>query len=205
MRRNSGHSTRHWLPRKPKPVQWNGELRQITASVPGVVYQILFCTDGVPVGIFFSERSMEMFGLDNSLTDVFERFTAGVHPDDRQGFLDSVALATRTGTRWNYEGRYIKSTGDLVWFETNASPAVTDTGIILTGVILDISARKKMEDALRRSESLYGTLADEAQDLIYIIDRDDRVVYVNRYAAQMMGRSREDIIGQAPYAALSGG
>ncbi len=172
------------------------QLRQITASIPGVVYQILFSTDGTAKGIFISERSKEIFGLDNSLTGAFERFSAGIHPDDRQGFLDSAALAVKNQTRWKYEGRFIKSTGELIWFEANASPAVAENGVIFTGVILDITSRKRTEEALHQSESLYGTLADEAQDLIYIINRDDSVVYINRYAAKKIGRSREDIIGK---------
>lgn len=55
--------------------------------------------------------------------------------------------------------------------------------------------RIRTEEALQKSESRYGTLADAAQDLIYIIDRDDTVVYVNASAAAHIGRDRREIIG----------
>ena len=172
------------------------QLREITATIPGVVYQVLAGYDGKITGIYASERSMEIFSLDNSPEGAFDRFTSCVHPDDRQAFLDSVGRAVRDRAQWNFEGRFIKQTGETIWFEANASPAETDRGIIFTGVILDITARREAEAALRQSETLYGTLADAAQDLIYIINKDDTVAYVNNHAAILMGRSKQDIIGR---------
>jgi PAS domain S-box-containing protein len=42
----------------------------------------------------------------------------------------------------------------------------------------------------------YGVLAEAANDFIFVIDRDDRVAYVNRYAAQQVGRPPKAIVGQ---------
>jgi PAS domain S-box-containing protein len=56
-------------------------------------------------------------------------------------------------------------------------------------------------DKLSESEERYRTLAESARDLIYIIGRDDTVLYVNTFAAQAMGRSREEITGK-PRSAL---
>jgi PAS domain S-box-containing protein/putative nucleotidyltransferase with HDIG domain len=46
------------------------------------------------------------------------------------------------------------------------------------------------------SETLYRTLAEAAPDMIFIIGRDDRVEYVNRIAAESLGRKPEDLIGK---------
>ncbi|MDD1694952.1 MAG: PAS domain S-box protein, partial [Methanoregula sp.] len=59
-------------------------------------------------------------------------------------------------------------------------------------------------ERLSESEERYRTLAESARDLIFIIDKDDTVVYVNTFAAQSVGRSREEIIGK-PRSALFGG
>jgi PAS domain S-box-containing protein len=180
------------------------QIREITTGIPGVVYQVLAAYDGTVTEIYASERSMEIFGLDNSLPGAFGRFTRCIHIDDQPAFLHSIDRAVKNKEPWNFEGRFIKPTGELIWFQAIASPVETDKGVIFSGVLLDITARKKAEDALQYSENLYGTLADAAQDLIYIITKDDTVAYVNAYAAGMSGRSRQEIIGNPRSALFSG-
>ena len=54
---------------------------------------------------------------------------------------------------------------------------------------------------LQQSEERYRMLAESAQDFIYIIDTDDRVTYVNSFAAAAVRKSQEEIIGK-PRSAL---
>jgi len=70
--------------------------------------------------------------------------------------------------------------------------------ILLLALIYDIYRSRELlvQERLRESEERYRTLAESAHDLIYIIDRDDRVEYVNTYAAQQLGLPKEDIIGK---------
>ncbi len=49
---------------------------------------------------------------------------------------------------------------------------------------------------LRESEERYRTLAESARDFIFIIDRDDRITYVNSFAAESVGRAKDDLIGK---------
>ena len=49
---------------------------------------------------------------------------------------------------------------------------------------------------LQPEKTNYGVLAEAANDFIFVIDRDDRVVYVNRYAAEQVGKPPEAIVGQ---------
>ncbi|MBN1890365.1 MAG: GAF domain-containing protein [Thermoflexales bacterium] len=52
-------------------------------------------------------------------------------------------------------------------------------------------------DALQASEARYRALAEAAHDMIFIIDRQGRVEYVNSFAAQQFGREPEQFIGQS--------
>ena len=104
----------------------------------------------------------------------------------------------------NFEIDYTDASGRIMPVELNATAVTSEGTVRIVTLVRDISGRRKAEAALRRSESLYGTLADEAEDLIYIINRDDTVGYVNRYAAKMIGRRKEEIIGRPRTALFPG-
>lgn len=70
------------------------------------------------------------------------------------------------------------------------------TPVGMIGTMRDISGHRRTEEALRESEKRYRTLAESAQDFIYIIDRNDRVEYLNTAAAAIFGASPEDLTGK---------
>jgi PAS domain S-box-containing protein len=63
------------------------------------------------------------------------------------------------------------------------------------GMARDITAQKRAEEALRASEEQYKAVFNGAADALVVRDEDGRVVDVNPAFLQMMGYSREDIVG----------
>ncbi len=56
--------------------------------------------------------------------------------------------------------------------------------------------KHNMETKLKRSEEKYRTLAENAQDMIYIINLEDRVEYVNKYSADLFEQKPDELIGK---------
>ena len=117
-------------------------------------------------------------------------------PHDRERNAGAVRECFRAGSIRNFEVDYVDSSGTITPVELNATVVTRGGSARIVTLCRDISSRRRAEQALRQSETLYGTLADNAQDFIYIIDNNDTVVYVNTFAAAMIGKNRQEIIGR---------
>ena len=111
-------------------------------------------------------------------------------------FWDS--LLKRKIFKGEFENR--KKSGELITVEVSASPIVGDKGAIIgfLSIQRDVSERKRVEDALRKSEASYRELFNSVGDAIYIQDRDGRFLDVNQGAVEMYGYARKDFLGKSP-------
>ncbi len=73
-------------------------------------------------------------------------------------------------------------------------------------VIKDITPRKQLEEALhgseervRKDKAFLDTIVNGIQDHMMVIDLDYRIIEVNRALLQMVGRSREEVVGKHCY------
>ena len=57
-------------------------------------------------------------------------------------------------------------------------------------------SRKKADDAVSKNEHLYQTLAESSPDMIYLVDTDGVIQYINLRAAQAFGQTPADLIGK---------
>lgn len=60
----------------------------------------------------------------------------------------------------------------------------------------ELRERERVEAELRRSEVLHRALAESAQDLVFIVGRDESIQYVNPAGARHLGRTVEETIGK---------
>jgi PAS domain S-box-containing protein len=91
--------------------------------------------------------------------------------------------------------------GTSILVEGRGIATVSDGKPAVQVAIRDITEQRQSEEELRKSEDLYRTLAESSTDLIFVIDRDDRVKYVNSYASAMVNKPVDQIIG-GPRASL---
>ena len=75
---------------------------------------------------------------------------------------------------------------------SKVNPDDLNSGVIAT--ILDITALKKTEEALRESEEKYRTLVDNMQDGAYRCDLNGNLVFVSPSAAKMLGYSSPELM-----------
>jgi len=87
--------------------------------------------------------------------------------------------------------------GRTIWVLTSKTPLHNGSGGIIgvLGAYIDITERKRIEEALAQSEYRYRTLAESAQDVIFIINRDLRFTYMNSFGAVLAGKIPEEFVG----------
>src|SRR3989344_6199297 len=68
--------------------------------------------------------------------------------------------------------------------------------LLMTPVLYALVFRPWAEEVLSESNARYRTLAESAQDAIFIIDREERLVYVNKFGASMFKLKTEEAAGK---------
>jgi len=68
--------------------------------------------------------------------------------------------------------------------------------IRMVGTIQDITERKRTEEALRESEERYRTLVETMNEGLDILDENGVTIYVNDKLCEMLGYSRDEMIGR---------
>ena len=82
-------------------------------------------------------------------------------------------------------------------FPTEVSITTCTIGgrLVFTGIIRDVTERKKLTDALARSEALYRGLVETAAAGVATSDVNGRLTLVNDAFCRMLGYSREELLG----------
>lgn len=173
------------------------QLEEITATVPGVVYQFSVLPDGTRDLSFVNTKTAgTLFGLDSAEGDLIQQLTAHIHPDDRGQFERSIDEMVAQESDWSFEGRFIKPSGETIWFQGMSRPARHGNNLVYSGVFLDITSRKKIETALRESEERYRLITENSPEMIYFLDTKGYTRYVNTVAARMLNEDPTSLIGK---------
>ena len=172
------------------------QLEEIAATIPGVVYQFHARKDGSRYISYYGGRVKEIFGAPESVDDFFAWFTEHVHPDDRQAFTESVDAALLGHSIWQYEGRFVKPTGETVWFQGQASPVRHGDEQVYSGMLVDTTQKKTAELALSESEEKYRLIAENSPDNIVFIDPECCFRYLNAPAAALFNATPGELAGK---------
>ena len=129
-----------------------------------------------------------------------------IHPDDKNYFLNSMNSANNpTGTGiLNIEFRIFHTDGTIRWLRTNgltvfSGERISDRPLYANGIVQDITAKKKAEYELKKSEERFRLLFDSSPDGVVLIGTSGLIESANLAQSRMYGcESPEELIGTSP-------
>jgi len=93
---------------------------------------------------------------------------------------------------------FISKTGKEIYVEGNANVQLKDGQFISTrGIFRDIRVRKHAEEALKKSETKYRELVQNANSIILRMDTQGKVTFFNEFAQSYFGFTEDEILGKS--------
>jgi len=154
--------------------------------------QIVFEMDERGDLTFANRNAFEAFGYTQ------EDFIKGVNainmviPEDRDRAENNMQRILSGEKLGGNEYRGLRKDGSTFPVIIHSAPIIHEGKAVgLRGIMIDITERKRAEEALKESEGKFKTLAEQSPNMIFI-NKKGRVVYANKKCEELMGYTREE-------------
>ncbi|MCE5314820.1 MAG: response regulator [Armatimonadota bacterium] len=148
---------------------------------------------------YVSPNLKSLFGYEPQyLIDGIISFASVVHPDDLARVEDEVCAYSDAGVpHFEQEYRVRHANGEYRWVYDFTLIIRNSSGTIThyCGYLLDITDRKKIEEALKNSEEKFRAVAEYSKVGITLA-REDKFIYVNPYTLEHSGYSQEQLLSE---------
>ncbi len=145
-----------------------------------------------------SDEGLAIFGFPSEYKPTLLEVQNTIHPDDKILARSSLDQLLKTGEPYNVdirifrydtgELRYIQSQGHLLRSESERNQVVFGTN-------LDITDRKKTEEALSKTNSYLENLISIASVPIIILDPEGIITRINRSGEELIGIAADQVVG----------
>jgi PAS domain S-box-containing protein len=144
--------------------------------------------------VFFGAGSYPVFGHPFSDLPDLEAFTRYILPDYVPIVADLIRRTSETGEMIVVDVPIRAASGSILWIESRGQALIVDgVATRLRGLSIDITDRKRNEEALATSEERYRILADLNPQAIWMGAPDDgRITYANQIMLDSVGFTEQD-------------
>jgi PAS domain S-box-containing protein len=148
---------------------------------------------------FWSDKMFELYKRPKNHGPLAEAWMDHVIPEDRERVLEAIGRAHSGDREYNLDHGIICMDGEMKQIHTEARVIRDAQGkpVRMVGIVLDITERKRAEEALRESEGRFRTLVESQGEGVGIIDPQGRFVFANPAAHEMFGVETGRLLGRS--------
>ena len=157
--------------------------------------------------VYYSPQWKRMRGYaDEDVGDTYQEWAERVHPEDRARveeafatFLAEAARRPQDPPRFIEDYRTLHKDGSWLWIHDEGVVQLGEDGtpVRMVGTEVDITQRKRTEEALRRSEGRLRAIFDASQSGILVSSLAGVIEFANQAAADLFGVSLAQLVGSA--------
>ena len=154
---------------------------------------------GVPL---WSEEIFHIFGLDPEKDEPsFMAHKDIIYNADWDLLNSSIQDLSLKGIPFDIEFRILRSNGQMGWMHSIGSVDKSEHGSVhrMFGTAQDVTERKQVEEALKKSEKKYQTIMESMKEPLYINSLEFSVEYMN---PAMIKRTGHDATGEKCFKAI---
>lgn len=164
-------------------------LKNLSAQLPGVIYQYRYHPDGRNYFPFASDSMYNIFGITpDQVKDDSSPIFSRIHPDDLDETFASIVKSFETLEMWEYECRIVLPESDEKWLRGTAKPAKLDDGSVLWhGYIKDITEKKLDDIEIKKIKEQYELSIAGSNDGIWDWDIVNNKLFLSTRWKEILG------------------
>ncbi len=122
-----------------------------------------------------------------------------IDPERGREISHALEKGKRGEPVYNYEVVRLKRVSGHLYVTLTVSPVMDPSGKILRLVVIarDVTARKKIEQALLESEDRYKRLVEESTDAIFVVSENEQILFANGALGRLLGGDHSEILGRS--------
>jgi PAS domain S-box-containing protein len=165
--------------------------RDLANSLPDIVFE----TDANGRIIFANDRAFEIAGYTREDIEKGLNILQFIIPEERETATRNIQKFFAQGSHLPTEYTFMRK--DKTTFPTlvTVNPHICGNNIIrLRGLAIDITERKKAEDALRISEKNFKAYLESSPVSVFVTNQEGKYEYINEAAIKLLGFSRDELL-----------
>ncbi len=172
-------------------------MQELPPGFPAVFFTCVVQPNGTLKLLSLSDNCEDLLGFNpTEWIEQFSTFDEIIFSDDHNSFNEAVGEGVREGTGWTWGGRVIIK-NSVRWVEIRTGQPLQSGQLRYTGLILDITGRKRQEEErMKKDETLFTKLINTVPLAVVMLDANGKVLLVNRGFNEMFGYELIELRGK---------